>query len=269
MGVSAEVRDFVLAHRPCAGPRHADAGVPTVDGYRLIVVCGCGAEFKRWGCGRGLAPVGAPGIRKLREHPRASLAGRALPVSRRDSSDDKEHADPNCGNGGSHPGLRPRVDLARSEHHHHQADAYQEHAGASDDRETDREHPHRASFAAALPSPQSAWPWSLAQADCPQHRRASGEPDVSLLGYTPTRWSRPVGTPSRIRPSRPRVPTRRPPRWSPSGGRALRIVRQDRPSAEARRPGPPGARAGPPTTAQAPSLNQASPLRGGRQFGPT
>jgi hypothetical protein len=48
MGVYAEVREFVLAHRPCAGPRHADAGPPTVNGYRLIVVCGCGAEFKRW-----------------------------------------------------------------------------------------------------------------------------------------------------------------------------------------------------------------------------
>ena len=21
---------------------------PTVDGYRLLVVCGCGAEFRRW-----------------------------------------------------------------------------------------------------------------------------------------------------------------------------------------------------------------------------
>jgi hypothetical protein len=48
MGVYAEVRDFVLAHRSCAGSRHANAGPPTVDGYRLIVVCGCGAEFKRW-----------------------------------------------------------------------------------------------------------------------------------------------------------------------------------------------------------------------------
>ena len=162
MGVYAEVRDFVLAHRSCAGPRHANAGVSTVGGYRLIVVCGCGAEFKTVGdsgrCGRGLAQVGAPGIRKLRELPSSlSLAGRALPVSLRDSSDDKEHADPNCGNGGSHPGLRPRVDLARSEHHDHQAHADQEHAGASDDRETDWEHPHRASVAAALPSPQSAW----------------------------------------------------------------------------------------------------------------
>jgi hypothetical protein len=48
MGVYAEVRDFVLAHRACVGPRQAHAGVPTVAGYRLLVVCGCGAEFKRW-----------------------------------------------------------------------------------------------------------------------------------------------------------------------------------------------------------------------------
>jgi hypothetical protein len=48
MGVYAEVRDFVLAHRPCAGPRHANAEPPTVKGYRLSVVCGCGAELKRW-----------------------------------------------------------------------------------------------------------------------------------------------------------------------------------------------------------------------------
>ncbi len=48
MGVYAEVRDFVLAHRACAGPRHANAGPPTMNGYRLLVVCGCGAEFKRW-----------------------------------------------------------------------------------------------------------------------------------------------------------------------------------------------------------------------------
>lgn len=29
-------------------PRQANAGVPTVSGYRLLVVCGYGAEFKRW-----------------------------------------------------------------------------------------------------------------------------------------------------------------------------------------------------------------------------
>jgi hypothetical protein len=48
MGVYAEVRDFVLAHRACAGPRRATAGVPTAGGYRLFVACGCGAEFNRW-----------------------------------------------------------------------------------------------------------------------------------------------------------------------------------------------------------------------------
>jgi hypothetical protein len=48
MGVYAEVRDFVLARRPCAGPRHSTVGPPTVNGYRLSVVCRCGAEFKRW-----------------------------------------------------------------------------------------------------------------------------------------------------------------------------------------------------------------------------
>ena len=48
MGVYAGLRGFVLARRPCAGSRHANAGSPTVDGFRLIVVCGCGAELKRW-----------------------------------------------------------------------------------------------------------------------------------------------------------------------------------------------------------------------------
>jgi hypothetical protein len=48
VGVYAEVRDFVLAHRACTGSRQANAEVPTVAGYRLRVVCGCGTEFKRW-----------------------------------------------------------------------------------------------------------------------------------------------------------------------------------------------------------------------------
>jgi hypothetical protein len=47
-GVYTELCAVVLAHRPCPGPRHVDAGPPTVNGYRLLVVCGCGAEFKRW-----------------------------------------------------------------------------------------------------------------------------------------------------------------------------------------------------------------------------
>jgi hypothetical protein len=47
-GVYADLRGFVLAHRPCAGSRRADAGQPTANGYRLLVVCGCRAEFTRW-----------------------------------------------------------------------------------------------------------------------------------------------------------------------------------------------------------------------------
>jgi hypothetical protein len=39
-GVYADLRGFVLAHRPCTGPRHANAGPPTVGGYRLIVAVG-------------------------------------------------------------------------------------------------------------------------------------------------------------------------------------------------------------------------------------
>ena len=46
--VYADLCGFVLAHRPCPSPRHTNVGPPTVNGYRLIVVCGCGAEFKRW-----------------------------------------------------------------------------------------------------------------------------------------------------------------------------------------------------------------------------
>jgi hypothetical protein len=48
MGMYAELRAFVLAHRGCPGPHHADAGPPTPQGYRLLVQCGCGVEFKRW-----------------------------------------------------------------------------------------------------------------------------------------------------------------------------------------------------------------------------
>jgi hypothetical protein len=46
--VYADLRGFVLVHRPCPGQRHVNAGPPTVNGYRLLVVCGCRAEFKRW-----------------------------------------------------------------------------------------------------------------------------------------------------------------------------------------------------------------------------
>ena len=47
-GVYVDLRGFVLAHRPCAGRRHTNAGPPTVGGYRLSVVCGCGQGFTRW-----------------------------------------------------------------------------------------------------------------------------------------------------------------------------------------------------------------------------
>ena len=47
-GVYTELRDFVLAHRECAGPRRADASLATPSGYSLIVRCGCGQEFTPW-----------------------------------------------------------------------------------------------------------------------------------------------------------------------------------------------------------------------------
>ena len=48
MGVYSELRGFILAHRGCAGKRHADLDPFTPDGYLLSVTCGCGVEFKRW-----------------------------------------------------------------------------------------------------------------------------------------------------------------------------------------------------------------------------
>jgi hypothetical protein len=47
-GVYSELRGFALAHRGCASPRHADVDSLTPNGYRLLVKCGCGVEFKRW-----------------------------------------------------------------------------------------------------------------------------------------------------------------------------------------------------------------------------
>jgi len=46
-GVYSELRGFVLAHRRCAGPRRAAASLPAYSGYRVLVRCGCGQEFKR------------------------------------------------------------------------------------------------------------------------------------------------------------------------------------------------------------------------------
>lgn len=48
MGVYAELRGFAIVHRQGDGPRHANTGSMTEAGYRLFVICGCGAEFKRW-----------------------------------------------------------------------------------------------------------------------------------------------------------------------------------------------------------------------------
>jgi hypothetical protein len=47
-GVYAELRGFVLAHRGCAGPRRAEASLPTPSGYSVRVKCGRGVEFTRW-----------------------------------------------------------------------------------------------------------------------------------------------------------------------------------------------------------------------------
>jgi hypothetical protein len=47
-GVYSELRGFVLAPRRCTGPRHADVDPHVPSGYRLLVKCGCGVEFKRW-----------------------------------------------------------------------------------------------------------------------------------------------------------------------------------------------------------------------------
>jgi hypothetical protein len=47
MGVYAELRGFVLAHRTCgvpSGTRDAD----TDTGFRLRISCPCGARFDRW-----------------------------------------------------------------------------------------------------------------------------------------------------------------------------------------------------------------------------
>ncbi len=47
-GVYADLRGFALAYRRCAGPRRADASLPTPSGYSVRVRCGCGVEFTRW-----------------------------------------------------------------------------------------------------------------------------------------------------------------------------------------------------------------------------
>ena len=47
-GVYAELRNFALAHRRCAGRRRVDASLATPSGYSVLVKCGCGQEFTSW-----------------------------------------------------------------------------------------------------------------------------------------------------------------------------------------------------------------------------
>jgi hypothetical protein len=47
-GVYSELRGFILAHCGCYGARRADLHSLAPDGYRLLLTCGCGVEFKRW-----------------------------------------------------------------------------------------------------------------------------------------------------------------------------------------------------------------------------
>jgi len=48
IGFYSELRGFILAHCGCYGARRADLQSLTPDGYRLLLTCGCGVEFKRW-----------------------------------------------------------------------------------------------------------------------------------------------------------------------------------------------------------------------------
>jgi hypothetical protein len=47
-GVYGELRGFICAHSRCAGAPHADLRPVALEGYRLLLTCGCGVEFKRW-----------------------------------------------------------------------------------------------------------------------------------------------------------------------------------------------------------------------------
>lgn len=47
MGVYAELRGFILAHRGCGVPS-GSRDPETATGYRLRIGCPCGARFDRW-----------------------------------------------------------------------------------------------------------------------------------------------------------------------------------------------------------------------------
>jgi hypothetical protein len=48
MTIYSELRGFILAHCGCYGAQRADLHSLTAGGYRLLLKCGCGVEFKRW-----------------------------------------------------------------------------------------------------------------------------------------------------------------------------------------------------------------------------
>jgi len=48
MTIYSELRGFILAHCGCYGARRADLHSLHPGGYRLLLKCGCGVEFKRW-----------------------------------------------------------------------------------------------------------------------------------------------------------------------------------------------------------------------------
>lgn len=54
MGIYHELRGFVLVHRKC-GDMRAEVGPQTDSGYRVLVKCGCGTDFKRWVTAEGAA----------------------------------------------------------------------------------------------------------------------------------------------------------------------------------------------------------------------
>ena len=47
MGIFEEIQKFVEDHRPC-GEVTGRAQPPTVDGYRVRMVCTCGDMYDRW-----------------------------------------------------------------------------------------------------------------------------------------------------------------------------------------------------------------------------
>jgi len=47
VNLSAEVEAFAARHRAC-GELTGDATEPILTGYRVVILCPCGARFDRW-----------------------------------------------------------------------------------------------------------------------------------------------------------------------------------------------------------------------------